>query len=116
MFAKRLIFEVLQAGYLSEKISQYTECRQGYLVSHYLVVIAVEILAEAFPYLQRNLKVSQYANNTSLYLDSSEESLWESMCILKEFENVSGLKINIEKTKVVKSEEWRDSRKHFALN
>ena len=54
--------------------------------------------------------ISQYADDTSLYIQPEIESLKECMKCLSDFEYVSGLKINIEKTKVIKIGGWRDSR------
>ena len=45
---------------------------------------------------------SQYADDTTLFLNSDINSLKYAVRILKWFENVSGLAINNEKTKVVK--------------
>jgi len=44
---------------------------------------------------------SQYADDSSLILDGSEESLTESIKELNTFARISGLKINLNKTQVV---------------
>lgn len=46
-------------------------------------------------------KVSQYADDTSLFLDGSEKSFSNCINILNEFKTYSGLKMNTEKTKIV---------------
>ena len=43
----------------------------------------------------------QYADDTCLFLDSSEESLKSALDLLFQFSKFSGLKPNIEKTEVV---------------
>ena len=81
-------------------------------------MIAAEILAESirankeivgidfFFFLN---KTSQYADDTSLYLEPSEKTLRACLITLKEFQKASGLRINIDKSKVVKIEGWRNS-------
>ena len=55
--------------------------------------------------------VSQYADDTSLILDGSRESLENCIRILKLYANASGLCVNIDKTKVI----WIGSRKGSKL-
>ena len=57
---------------------------------------------------EREAKLSQFA---TLCLDGSEESFKEAIKILKTFSQISGLKMNNEKTKVV----WIGSRKNCRL-
>lgn len=45
--------------------------------------------------------LSQYADDTQLYLDGSEAVLEEALNVLDRFYLISGLKINVEKTQVV---------------
>ena len=45
--------------------------------------------------------LSQYADDNPLLLDGSENSLRSTMSVLQFYANISGLKINIEKTKAV---------------
>ena len=84
-----------------------------------MFVIAAEILAESIrvnknikgiTLFGKEFKISQYADDTSLYIQPEEESLKECMKCLSDFEYVSGLKINIKKTKVIKIGGWRDRR------
>ena len=51
--------------------------------------------------------LSQYADDTSLILDGSPESLDASLLGLQLYAEISGLKINIEKTSVI----WIGSKK-----
>ena len=84
--------------------------------------MAAEILAEAIRsnkkiegitlYNQEH-KISQYADVTTLITRANESSIRTSMSVLKEFENISGLRINKEKTKVIKIGGWRGSRVKF---
>ena len=51
--------------------------------------------------------ISQYADDTTLFLDGSTESLNQTLWELECFANISGLKINFDKTQVV----WIGSKK-----
>ena len=52
--------------------------------------------------------ISQFADNTTLFLDGSDKSLSNTLKLLEEFPHISGLKVNFEKTKLV----WIDSMKY----
>ena len=52
--------------------------------------------------------LSQYADDTSLILDGSPSSLDASLRILQFYAEISGLKINLDKTNVI----WIGSKKH----
>ena len=45
--------------------------------------------------------LSQYADDTQLILDGSEKSLTEALHLLKQYYKMSGLKINIDKTRAL---------------
>ena len=45
-----------------------------------------------------DFKLSQYADDTTLILDGSEESFLESVILIETFGNISGLRLNIKKT------------------
>ena len=47
-------------------------------------------------------KLSQYADDTTLILDGTQESLERSFAILEKFGEVSGLRVNCEKTEVLR--------------
>ena len=49
----------------------------------------------------KEFKLCQYADDTQLFLDGSEKSLHQLMFILKKFYKMSGLKINVDKTKAL---------------
>lgn len=53
-------------------------------------------------------RLSQYADDTSLILDGSPASLDASLRLLQFYAEISGLKINLEKTNVI----WIGSKKH----
>jgi hypothetical protein len=53
-------------------------------------------------------RLSQYADDTSLILDGSPAALDASLRLLQFYAEISGLKINLEKTYVI----WIGSKKH----
>ena len=46
-------------------------------------------------------KLTQFADDTSLFLDGSKRSLRKAISVLKTYEEASGLKMNLTKTKAV---------------
>ena len=87
--------KILQDGNLSGKIKLGRGCRQGDPVSPYLFVIAAEILAEAIrsnkniegiKIYNKEHKISQYAEDTTLITKANENSIRNVMLALKEFE------------------------------
>ena len=91
--------------------------RQGDALSAYLFLLCGEVLCQM---LQRNeivkgIKIrdeeaflSQFADDTALFLDGSKESFEEAIHILSLFASTSGLTINFEKTIVV----WLGSKRN----
>jgi hypothetical protein len=57
--------------------------------------------------------ISQYADDTYLFLDGSEQSMKETYTMLQWFYEVSGLKTNIEKTQIIWIGEMEDSDRRF---
>ena len=111
--------KILQNGNLSGKIKLGRGCRQGDPVSPYLFVIAAEVLAEAIrsnkniegiKIYKKEHKISLYADDTTLITKANVSSIRNCMLALKEFEKISGLKINKDKTKVAKIGGWGDNR------
>ena len=101
---------VTQNGILSDPIMLGRGCRQGDPVSPYIFVICAEILGIAIRENQRiegitiyghEHKISQYADDTTLVIKNDKSNLNRVLDTLKFFHSVSGLKVNIEKTKVV---------------
>ena len=94
--------------------------RQGDPCSPYIYLICAEIVSlmirqsskiKGIKLKEREAKLSQFAVDTTLCLDGSEESFKEAITILKTFSQLSVLKMNNEKTKAV----WIGSRKNFRL-
>ena len=84
--------------------------RQGCPLSPYLFVLSLEMLAKAIRentsitgifVNNREIKLSQYADDTTLILDGTKESLIASLKTLDDFYEVSGLKLNDKKTEAL---------------
>ena len=82
-------------------------CRQGDPLSPYIFILSNKIRnnksIKGMHINQSEHTISQYADDTSVFLDGSEKSLNE----LEDFAYISGLKNNFEKTQLV----WIDSKK-----
>ena len=101
---------ILNNGWASDFFKLERRVRQGCPLSPYLFILCVEVLADAIKKNQnikgifvneREIKISQYADDTTLILDGSRESLTSSLHILDNFQRVSGLKLNNKKTKAL---------------
>ena len=108
---------VLQCGFLSEEINIQRGCRQGDPISSYLFLLGAEILTRLIllnPDLiglkieEKEFKLTQFADDTTLMLNGTQHSLQSALNTLEIFGNLSGLKMNKEKTKVI----WIGSKKH----
>jgi hypothetical protein len=91
--------------------------RQGDPCSPYIYLICAEILSvmirqnakiKGININEQEILLSQFADDTTLSLDGSEESLRECIKTLKAFTLMSGLRMNNDKTQIV----WIGSRKN----
>lgn len=111
---------VIQNGILSQYFNPQRGCRQGDPVSPYLFILCAEILGilirnnrdiKGIEIDGEEYKISQYADDTSLISDGSASSLDGILQTLDYFAEISGLKINFSKTKLI----WIGSKK-FSKN
>ena len=102
---------------MSDTFTPERGCKQGDPISAYIFILCTEILAlkiKSNPKIKGitidryEFRISQYADDTSLLLDGSEESLFEALLTLEWFEKISGLRINFNKTQVI----WIGSKKY----
>ena len=84
--------------------------RQGYPLSPYLFVLSVEVLANAIrryssikgiSISQNEIKLSQYADDTTLILNGSKDTLETSLDVIEKFSKISGLRLNNKKTEAL---------------
>ena len=67
----------------------------------------------SFEVLNKEHRLNQYADDTSLFLKAYERNLKNALDILTWFYRVSGLKINIQKTKVIRIGPIRETDRRF---
>ena len=99
---------IMLNGYLGEKIHLHCGVRQGDPASGNLFNLAVNILAQQIKHSQlitgiklaenNEVRLSQYADDTVLFLKNSSDCLNGALQELKTFSEVSGLRLNIDKT------------------
>ncbi|KAK6171730.1 hypothetical protein SNE40_018168 [Patella caerulea] len=117
IFNNNILSSVIQHGHLSESFNVKRGCRQGDPIAPYIFILCAEILSM----LVKNNKliggivigktehvISQYADDTTLFLDGSKQSFHSALDTLDQFASISGLKINSFKTKIV----WIGSKKY----
>ena len=97
-------------GFYSEWFGVHQGVRQGDPLSPYLYLICAEILSnmlrentiiKGIHINDEEIKISQFADDTALYLDGSKESFEEAVTILCFFAQLSGLRVNYEKSQAV---------------
>ena len=96
-------------GQYSNWFKLHRGCRQGDPISPYLYLICAEILSlmirqnkkiKGITLRDKDVLLSLFADDTTLYLDGSEESFTEAIKMLEIFSKISGLKINNDKTQI----------------
>ena len=101
---------ILQNGHLSESFTLQRGCRQGDPISPYIFILCVEILdkmnrsdgnMQGIKINDKEFKLIQYADDTQVFSDGSENSLHQLLLILKKFYTMSSLKVNKDKTKAL---------------
>ena len=101
---------IIQNGFISEFFNLRKGCRQGDPISPYVFILCAEILGKivrdsksisGIKINEKEFRLSQYADDTQIFLDGTEKSLKETLNILKTFYIMSGLKINVEKTRAI---------------
>ena len=100
---------ILMDGYLGEKIYMKQGIRQGDPASGYLFNLVVEPLANHIRQskmmsgitVRNNIEVrlSQYADDLIIFLDDQPKSISGAISEIKEFSSISGLHLNVDKTK-----------------
>ncbi len=97
-------------GFLSEKFTMQRGIRQGCPISAMLFILCTEFMALHIKQSNETngieignqepkttIKISQYADDTVIYL-SNLQDVSRSLALVEQFSNVSGLKLNLDKT------------------
>ena len=101
---------IINNGWMSDCFIIERGVRQGCPLSPYLFVLSVEVLANAIrrdPSIkgisvsQNEIKLSQYADDTTLILDGSQDTLETSLDVIEKFSKISGLRLNNKKTEAL---------------
>ena len=110
LFNNEIKSSVIQCDILSEPFNISRGARQGDPIAAYEFILCAEILS----LLLKNNKdirginiegieyrLTQFADDTTLFLDGTKESLQATLNVLEIFGSISGLKMNTEKTKII---------------
>lgn len=102
---------VINNGNYSEFFNLARGCRQGDPWSPYIFILAIEPLAQCIKTNQQitginfgkhEIKIGQYADDTFLVLKNTDVSIRTAITIFENFQKVSGLSINVDKTQAIK--------------
>ena len=125
LFQKESETCILQNGFFSEAFNLRRGCRQEDPISPYLFILCAEILGKMVKKNSeikgifingKEYKLSQYADDMQLILDGSEKSLKAALSLLKLYYTMSGLKINVDKTRALWIGSSCGSTETFVMN
>ena len=100
---------IVQAGCKSDFFKIERGCKQGDPIAAYLFIICAQILTYMIDqdvnikglFINKEIKLCQFADDTTLILDGSKQSLESALNIIETFGSFSGLKMNTTKTKLI---------------
>ena len=119
-FYSNIKSSVIVNGKASSSFSIERGCRQGDPISPYLFILCVEVLAckirqnkdiKGIKISETENKINQFADDTSVLLEGDQVSFEQLFYVLEEFEAISGLKLNYDKTCNV----WLGSKRNCVI-
>ena len=111
------VSKVEQNGHFTQYIILSRGCCQGDPVSPYIFVLCAELLSHVIrensdikgvEVHNKEIKLTLYADDTTIFLKPDKKSLSGVMRVLEWFRKISDLSVNKEKTKVIKIGPLRD--------
>jgi hypothetical protein len=112
MFYSKICSCIVNNGHVSQYFTLSRSLRQGCPLSCYIFILCAEIFAIAVRKKQNikgisideknSVKLTQFADDTTLILDGSKESLAHSIKLVKNVGNISGLVVNYSKSSILK--------------
>ncbi len=118
IFYNKIESKVVNNGWATDTFYPTRGCRQGCPLSPYLFILVGEILAlqirnnkdiKGIKIGDTELKLSQYADDTTLSVLYDANTMTTLMNTFDHFEQISGLKVNYNKTEVLRIGSIRDS-------
>ena len=101
---------MIQSGFLSRPFNIERGCRQGDPIAAYVFLLCAQILLlivdnnnsiAGISIKKHSYKITQFADDTTIFLDGSRDSLIATLNTLEIFGSLSGLKVNTDKTKII---------------